>query len=473
MAGLVPKTFSEPQKSFFGPVTPYAPDLRGPHAISPCFPASSTADCIWHGVCFGRAASPQQHVRYAAVHDLPTPSLAMTSHPLPSLGPKLDGVRGATTPTRRPNVRSLATSAQLSQCGMASLMFGLGVNGDRLLEGLKTSSLQMPFGQSPFAMARGQMFENYLVKNNGQVLIAALQRDMGFSLPSPQIVDLRKNHPRNYLGLQIRANKTKQLLQDIVERRAGAPHLIVGAVFETPIVGIPSYLEADAVAARDSSTPLIYTGEIKSFPKVDGRIDSQQLGKACDQAAVYQLLLQATVEDVGGDPSVVSPTAMIITPVNTGFQPEVSSLDISSRVQRTRELLQVVPELDALASKLPTGASFETVANKDNPDSQRLDALTVIADAVGTHLCGSCMAACPLFRICRNRAHAAGELTVIGDTASRLVPGIGTMEAVRRLSAGGKPSSGLAPQAAALARGGNLYSRLTGKALNTATSVAT
>jgi hypothetical protein len=296
---------------------------------------------------------------------------------------------------------------------------------------------------------------------------------MGFSLPSPQIVDLRKNHPRNYLGLQIRANKTKQLLQDIVERRAGAPHLIVGAVFETPIVGIPSYLEADAVAARDSSTPLIYTGEIKSFPKVDGRIDSQQLGKACDQAAVYQLLLQATVGDVGGDPSVVSPTAMIITPVNTGFQPEVSSLDISSRVQRTRELLQVVPELDALASKLPAGASFETVANKDNPDSQRLDALTVIADAVGTHLSGSCMAACPLFRICRNRAHAAGELTVLGDTASRLMPGIGTMADVRRLSAGGKASPGLEPHAAALVASQKLYSRLAGVPLTAAKRVAT
>ena len=163
----------------------------------------------------------------------------MTSHSLPSLGPRLDTIRGATTPIRRPNVRSLATYAQLSKCSLASLTFGLGVNGDRLLEGLKTSSLQMPFGQSPFAMARGQMFENYLVRNDAQVLVTALQRDVNFTLPSPRLVDLRKGHPRNYLGLQIRAGKTKQLLLDIIEQRAGAPHLIVGAVFETPIVGIP------------------------------------------------------------------------------------------------------------------------------------------------------------------------------------------------------------------------------------------
>ena len=397
----------------------------------------------------------------------------MTSHSLPSLGPRLDTIRGATTPIRRPNVRSLATYAQLSKCSLASLTFGLGVNGDRLLEGLKTSSLQMPFGQSPFAMARGQMFENYLVRNDAQVLVTALQRDVNFTLPSPRLVDLRKGHPRNYLGLQIRAGKTKQLLLDIIEQRAGAPHLIVGAVFETPIVGIPSFLEADAVAARDSGHPQIYTGEIKSFPIVDGRLDSQQLGKATDQAAVYQLLLQMTVEDVGGDPSFVSPTAMIITPVNTGFQPRVSSLDISSRVQRTRELLEVVPELDELASKIPLAVSFETVANKNNTDRQRLDTLDVIADAAGTHLCSSCMAACPLFRFCRRRAHAGGELTVLGDTASRLLPGIGTMADVRRLSAGDQAPTGWETQAAELVASQKLYSRLAGVSLNATSSFAT
>jgi hypothetical protein len=428
---------------------------------------------VWHGACVGGIASPRELSCFTEALDPLSPSDAMTSHSLPTLGPKLDAVRGASTPTRRPNVRTLATHAQLSKCGLASLTYGLGVNGDLLLDGLKTSALQMPFGQSPFAMARGRMFENYLVRDEGQVLVAALERDMGFSLPSPRIVDLRKNHPRNSRGLQIRADKTKRLLVDIVQQRQGAPHLIVGAVFEATIAGIPSFLEADAVAARDSGTPQVYAGEIKSFPKVDGRIDSHLLGKATDQAAVYQLLLQTTVEAMGGDPSVVSPTAMIITPVNTGFQPSVSSLDITSRVQRTRELLKVVPTLDVLASKIPAGASYETVASKDKPDSQRIDTLAVIADAAGTHFCSSCMAACPLFRFCRSRAHSAGELTVLGDTASRLLPGIGTMADVRRLAAGDKAPAGREPQAAALVAGQTLYDRLVGVSLSAASSVAT
>lgn len=427
---------------------------------------------------FGTARASGVDVAKATclVHDgviLPfTPGISMTSRALPSLGPRLDSLRGATTPTRRPNVRSLATYARLSKCGLASLTHGLGINGDRLLDQLKASSLQSPFGQSPFAMARGQMFENYLIRNDGQVLVAALQRDMNFSLPTPRIVDLRKNVPRNYHGLRLRANRTKQLLLAIVENRPEAPHLIIGAVFETTIAGLPSFLEADAVAARDSGTPRIYTGEIKSFPIVDGRIDSQQLGKATDQAAVYQLLLESAVQELGADPTVVSATAMIITPVNTGFQPKVSTLDISSRVRRTRELLQVAPRLEDLASNIPSTATFETVANPDNPDAQRLDALTVIADAAGTHYCNSCMAACPLFRFCRSRAHARGELTVLGDTTAGLLPGVNTMAEVRALSTGAPAPTGCEPHAAALVASQELYSRLAGIPLRAASSVA-
>lgn len=397
----------------------------------------------------------------------------MTRTALPSLGPRLDAIRGATTPIRRPNVRSLATYARLSKCGLASLTHGLGIHSDRLLDGLKTSPLQSPFGQSLFAMTRGQMFENYLIRNDGAVLVAALQRDMGFSLTTPRIVDLRKRSPRNYRGLQLRVNHTKQLLLDIIENRHDAPHLIIGAVFETTIAGMPAFLEADAVAARDSGTPRIYTGEIKSFPVVDGRIDSQQLGKAADQAAVYQLLLQALLEELGVDSAVVSDKAMIITPVNTGFQPKVSALDISSRVRRMQELLQVAPRLEELASNVPAATTFETVANKNNSDSQRLDALTVIADGVGTQLCSSCLAACPLFRFCRGRAHAGGELAVIGDTPARILPGLATMAEVCDLSTGTPAAAGFEPHAAALVAGQELYSRLAGVSLRAASTITT
>jgi hypothetical protein len=398
-------------------------------------------------------------------------SIAMTRTPLPSLGSRLDAIRGATTPTRRPNVRSLATYAPLSQCGLASLIHGLGINSDRLLDGLKTSTLQSPFGQSLFAMTRGQMFENYLVRNEGEVLVAALQRDMGFSLATPRIIDLRKRCPRNYRGMQLRASRTKQLLLDIIANRHDAPNLIIGAVFETTIAGIPSYLEADAVAARDSGLPRIYTGEIKSFPIVDGRIDSQQLGKAADQAAVYQLLLETLLVELGDDSAVVSDKAMIVTPVNTGFQPKVSTVDISSRVCRAREQMRAAPQTEELASLVPAATSFETVANKDNSDSHRLDALNVIADSVGTKLCDSCLSSCSLFRVCRGRAHAGGELAVIGDTPARILPGLGTMAEVCDLSTGAPAPAGCEAHAAALVDGQELYSRLAGISFRAASSV--
>lgn len=79
------------------------------------------------------------------------------------------------TPLRRPNVRSLATQATLSNCGLATLGFALGVNFDRIVEG---TSVEVPFGQSQFAFARGQQFERYLTNDSCKVIWPTL-------LPAP------------------------------------------------------------------------------------------------------------------------------------------------------------------------------------------------------------------------------------------------------------------------------------------------
>ena len=64
-------------------------------------------------------------------------------------------------------------------------------------------------------------------------------------------------------------------------------------------------------------------------------------------------------------------------------------------------------------------------------------------------------------------------LTVLGDTASRLLPGIGTMADVRRLSAGDQAPTGWETQAAELVASQKLYSRLAGVSLNATSSFAT
>lgn len=362
----------------------------------------------------------------------------------------------AGAPTRRPNVRSLATQATLSNCGLATLGFALGVNLDRIVEG---TSVEVPFGQSQFAFARGQQFERYLTKDSCKVLFGALTTDIGFDRSSTTMIDLRSMFPPNLAGMADRAVKTKQVLADVIAGKQGAPNLIVGAVFKTTIAGVDAFLEADAVAAHDKSGATIYTGEIKSFPIVDGRIDKDKLGKAADQVAVYQLLIQRAIIEIGGDPGIVSNRAMIITPQNTGFQPKISTLDVSGRVQRTEELLAAARPVDELVIGLPTGISFGKVSDATTSESSRLGALDRIADAAGTHLCSSCVAGCGLAHYCRRRAFEAGDPAVAGETVVRLTPGLDTFVDITRAARGTKVAGVAEPVTAGLRSANDLYTQ--------------
>jgi hypothetical protein len=359
-------------------------------------------------------------------------------------------------PERRPTVRGLATQAELARCGVATLAFGLGINTDRLLEG---TSMAVPFGQSQFAFARGAQFENYLTRNNSSVLLDALRSDLGFSHSAARVVDLRKGFQPNLDGLRARTVRTREIVRLIVTGDEAAPNLVIGAVFETNIAGITAYLEADAVAARDSGGIKIYTGEIKSFPIVDGRIDKNKLGKAADQVAVYQLLLRNVVAELGGDPAIVNPEALIITPINTGFQPKVSTMNVDARIRRTEELLAASTPIDQLVEAVPAAASFGGVADRSEGESTRLGQLEKIVNKVGTHLCSSCLPNCGLVRFCRQRAHAADDPAVAGDTVVRLLPGVGTMKQARDLSAGSAAPPELKVVAASLVDARKLYDR--------------
>jgi hypothetical protein len=360
------------------------------------------------------------------------------------------------TPLRRPNVRNLATQATLSNCGLATLGFALGVNFDRIVEG---TSVEVPFGQSQFAFARGQQFERYLTKDSCKVLFSALSTDVGFDRSSTNMIDLRSMFPPNLAGMADRALKTKQVLADVIAGKPASPNLIVGAVFKTTIAGVDAFLEADAVAAHDSSGATIYTGEVKSFPIVDGRIDKDKLGKAADQVAVYQLLIQRAITEIGGDPSMVSDRALIITPQNTGFQPKISTLDVSGRVRRTEELLAAARPVNELVVGLPSNISFGKVADATTSEVSRLGALDRIATAAGTQLCSNCIAGCGLAHYCRRRAFEAGDPAVAGETVVRLTPGLKTFDDITRAARGSRIVGVAEPVVTGLRSAKDLYTQ--------------
>jgi hypothetical protein len=377
-----------------------------------------------------------------------------------SLQQRLDDIRGK-APQRSPNVRTLAAFAQHTDCRLASAAFAARVDLDRLLVGTR---LAAPFGQSPFALSRGHAFEDLLRKNDYAAFIALLRGLPGFPAGAVHAVNLRVGFPKGLDLMERRARATADLLRKIVRKQAGAPDLIDGAVLTATVGGRPAYFEADAAAALARS--VLRVAEVKSFPKVDERVDPAKLGAALDQAAIYILLVRALIAELGGNPERLVPErALLVTPRNVGLTPTLSEQNVGPRVRRAGQMLAAVPSAADVAATVPAGLSFGLVADTSLPERRRLDVLHVLADRIGTAYQPACLSNCGNARFCRQRAFAAGSPCLTGLAAVRLLPGIATIDRAAELSEGTAPSAGEAPAPALLRQAGRLYdSTVTGGA---------
>jgi len=363
-----------------------------------------------------------------------------------ALQARLDEIRGGAKP-RSPSVGVLASFAGHTDCHLATLAFVSRVDLDVLLTGTDYAA---PFGQSPFAFARGTKFENILRQNGHEPVFKLLQEAVGF----PQSAKLVKN-VRKMGGMQQRADHTREYIREILKRSKAAPNLIDGGVLQTIIAGIPANFEADALAAQALGP--IHVGEVKSFPVVDGRPDPDKLGGALDQVAVYIALLRDVIEELGGDPTIVTSEGLLITPVNVGMQPTMNKKDVTRRIDRFKRLTSSLPSAADLVTQVPSGISFGPVADVAIPDGKRIDTLHHLADRLGTSYNSGCLSTCGNALFCRERAFRAATPCVAGSLVVRALPEVATLRRADELSRGAVPSAAEVPAAAILSRAGRLY----------------
>ncbi len=371
----------------------------------------------------------------------------------PALERRLEEIRGE-APWRSPNVRVLAAYAQHTDCPLATVAFAARVDLDRLLVG---TDFAPAFGQSPFAFQRGNKFEEGLRKNDYEPTFALLREALKDTLHSPRWVNLRQRHRKTRESLPPRLKDTQALLEQIVKGDPNAPHLIDGAVLSASVAGVEAYYEADALAACTAGR--LYVGEIKSFPKVDDRVDADKLGAALDQAAFYLLLTRDEVARLGGDPDrLVSEEALLITPRNVGMQPTLSMKAVGPRIARAGRLLAAVPDVKDVVAAVPAGLSFAAVADTKAEAPRRLHALETLADRVGgTAYKPECLANCGNARFCRDRAFCSGSPRLLGTGTQRVMPGVPNLARASELSRGAVPANDdEKPAAELLARAGRL-----------------
>jgi hypothetical protein len=352
------------------------------------------------------------------------------------------------------SVAALAAFTEVAGCPTARAAFTQGVDLDRLLVG---TGYDVAFGQSEYAFARGTRFEAIVKGDRGNgvcsygPMLELLRDELGFDISQARTANLRALHPpppphllaTDKRHLAARAADTRRLVAEIARGAPGCVNFIDGAVLSATVGGQTAYYETDGLAFRFGGRLRIV--EIKSFPKVDGQVDPVALASALDQGALYTLLVERLLIDLGLEPSLVSRRLVLICPRNVAMTPCLSERDVSARIRRIERLLDSVPELGD--QPMAPFANAGRVAGRTM--AERVAALEDICTQVGTCYGDACQS-CGLLRLCRERAHASGDVRSLGEQRARQLAGIPTLQRAVALADGSVPTAAEAGAAAVL-----------------------
>jgi hypothetical protein len=353
-----------------------------------------------------------------------------------ALRQRLAELRGPEVPAKALDARALAALAANPGCERRAILDGAGVNKTALASALGSPSA---FGQSQFALTRGNAFEAKVKADGGAELLRLVHErlDRGAEPPTgAQVPDLTA------IGPEGRSARTALALREAT----GTPGwtLLDHPMLALDVAGSPAFLEPDAVVVHpDGSWTVV---EIKSFPMLDGSADPAKVGAAARQAAVYVLALEEVAARMEPAPK-VRHRVLLVCPKDFSNLPTASAVDIRKQRAVTARQLTRLTRIEDIADALPDGTCFA-------PDLPAAE-LTAAVESVPATYAPECLSACELAFHCRDRSRAAGAVTSLGRSVRAELGGLTTVEDVLAAARGevGDPDD---PAVAALRRAAEL-----------------
>ncbi|MGW1626714.1 hypothetical protein [Streptomyces sp. NPDC002172] len=345
---------------------------------------------------------------------------------------RLAELRGPAVPAKALDARALAALAANPGCRRRAILDGAGVDKSALAGALGSPSA---FGQSQFALTRGNAFEAKVKADGGAELLRLVRAHLD---PGAEPAERAAVPDLSAAGPEGRTARTALALREAVE--AGGWALFDHPMLALEVAGSLAFLEPDAVVVHpDGSWTVV---EIKSFPMLDGSADPAKVGAAARQAAVYVLALEEVAARLTPAPR-VRHDVLLVCPRDFANLPTAAAVDVRKQRAVTARQLARLTRVQDIADALPEGTCFAP----DLPKEQ----LTAAVDAVPATYAPECLSACELAFHCRQRSRAADEVTALGRAARAELGGLSTVEEVLSAARGesGDPAD---PAVAALRR---------------------
>ncbi|WP_433390382.1 hypothetical protein [Micromonospora sp. KLBMP9576] len=348
---------------------------------------------------------------------------------------RLAAIRGG-VPPRRHNARTIAALTGNPGCTRRAVLDGAGVDKPKLAERI---GFPARFGQSRFAITRGNVFEAQVKADGGAELLRLVAERLGVAVPAAASwTDLGDGAQDD---LAARRRRSAELLTGAVPD--GTPD--TAALFDHPLLGLDVagrrvHLEPDLVAARLAGR--FHVVEIKSFPVVDGQADPAKVSAAAIQAAVYVLALRELLAAAGHDPELVSHDAVLVCPRDFANQPVASLVDVRKQLLVLRRQLDRMARLDTLLAAVPADFTADLTT----------DPATLLAtlSTVPARYAPDCLATCELSYFCRHEAR--GDTGALGRPVREALGGVAAVDEALALAAGERTPEPGQEEAAALLR---------------------
>jgi hypothetical protein len=287
------------------------------------------------------------------------------------------------------------------------------------------------FGQSPFALARGNTFERQLLRNGAERLFEALIEKDVLPVGAEGLADFRIGMNGGPLrDLETAITATRDLVLQLVEDNSKTlPSLVTGATVRIPRgVMLPeAVLILDVLAIRtDGDAPELIVGEVKTYPDRGGHTEPHELAVARAQAGLYvhALELLAHELEVGDRIRVRTDGFLVLTRPGSNMPSIRAGEDLRFQAERARRGFEL---LERAALGLPP---FDPVG--DDPLASVIDSPTDYSEA--------CLAFCDRAEKCHAAALEAGSPSVLGDDVQRFLGDISLPRALDLLN--GAPASG-------------------------------
>ncbi|WP_327594877.1 hypothetical protein [Streptomyces chartreusis] len=357
---------------------------------------------------------------------------------------RLAELRGPDVPAKALDARALAALAANPGCKRRAILDGAGVNKAALAGALGSPSA---FGQSQFALTRGNAFEAKVKADGGAELLRLVREklDRGAEPPAhARVPELTATGPEG------RTARTALALREATEA-PGEWTLLDHPMLALDVAGSPAFLEPDAVVVHpDGSWTVV---EIKSFPMLDGSADPAKVGAAARQAAVYVLALEQVAARLESVPR-VRERVLLVCPKDFSNLPTASAVDVRKQRAVTARQLDRLTRIEDIADALPAGTCF-------SPELPAAD-LTAAVESVPATYAPECLSACELAFHCRARSLESGAVTSLGRSVRAELGGLSTVEDVLSAARGesGDPDD---PAVAALRRAARLRAEALGQ----------